>query len=270
MADSRGNQNQRVHEIVNKYYYDIESITVYFKRYCIFSKRFEHKRIAWVMLFLMLSISYHAIMVVAMESSILQKYIPIHIYENNYLGWILYISSLIAYVLVIIFIDSKKREILELRYGSKNIQEVQDKWIEKNLPKDVNILKLVNKNTEWFQSYNKFNYNDVLSTGKLIQNSKVDIVMKNIFAFLGVAFSAKFLGGIEVSEVAAKYPNEAVQIVFSLFLLILLLLFLYSMFQVFAKRLIAAVDGRSSKASYRFNVFNKMLLHHVTLKDFKD
>ena len=85
MAGSSGGQNQdeKVYEIVNKYYYDIESITVYFKRYCIFSKRFEHKGIAWLMLFLMLSISYHAIMVIVMESSILQSVFPIYIYKSK-------------------------------------------------------------------------------------------------------------------------------------------------------------------------------------------
>lgn len=271
--ENTGNSNnnrKKIYELVNSYYYDVESITVYFNRYCIFSENFKHKKVAFTIIFLMLSVIYHAVMVIIQESPVLQKYTPIHVYENLYLGWILYVASLIAYVLVIMFIDGKKKEILELRYGSKNIQEIQDKWLKDNLPEDINLLNLIDKNNEWYQRYYKFNYNDALSTGRLIQNSKVNMIMKNTLAFLGVAFSAKFLGGIEVSEIATKYPNETVQIVFNLFLLTLSLLFLYGIFQVFAKRLIAALDGRNSKASYRFNVFNRMLLHHVTLKDFKD
>lgn len=89
-------------------------------------------------------------------------------------------------------------------------------------------------------------------------------------AVIGLSISAKFLGGVEVSEIASKYPNETVLIAFNLFILILLCLFLYSLFQIFARRFISAIDGRNSKSSYRFNIFNRMLLHHVTLKDFKD
>ena len=272
MAGSSGGQNQdeKVYEIVNKYYYDIESITVYFKRYCIFSKRFEHKRIAWLMLFLMLSISYHAIMVIVMESSILQSVFPIYIYKSKILGWIFYLASLTVYVAVLLFINSRKTDILESKYGSKDIQIIQDKWLKNNLPENMNSFSLVSKSTEWFQSYHKVNHNEFLSTGKLLQNSKINIIMKNFLAVIGLSISAKFLGGVEVSEIASKYPNETVLIAFNLFILILLCLFLYSLFQIFARRFISAIDGRNSKSSYRFNIFNRMLLHHVTLKDFKD
>ncbi|CAN6960197.1 hypothetical protein NYA8BAC_01011 [Psychrobacter okhotskensis] len=272
MAGSSGGQNQdeKVYEIVNKYYYDIESITVYFKRYCIFSKRFEHKGIAWLMLFLMLSISYHAIMVIVMESSILQSVFPIYIYKSKILGWIFYLASLAVYVAVLLFINSRKTDILESKYGSKDIQIIQDKWLKNNLPENMNSFSLVSKSTEWFQSYHKVNHNEFLSTGKLLQNSKINIIMKNFLAVIGLSISAKFLGGVEVSEIASKYPNETVLIAFNLFILILLCLFLYSLFQIFARRFISAIDGRNSKSSYRFNIFNRMLLHHVTLKDFKD
>ena len=268
-SESR-NQDRKIYEMVNKYYYDIESITVYFKSYCIFSKNFKHRRVALLMLCLMSSIAYHAVMIVIMESSILQDALPIYVYKSKYLGWMLYFVSLAVYVVVLLFIDSRKTNILESKYGSKDIQLVQDKWVENNLPENVNSFSLVSKSTEWFQSYHKVNHNDFLSTGKLLQNSKINIIMKNVLAAMGLSISAKFLGGAEVSEVASKYPNETVLIAFNLLLLIFLCLFLYSIFQVFGRRFVSAIDGRNSKSSYRFNIFNRMLLHHVTLKDFKD
>ena len=269
MVDSHSSQNQdkKVYEIVNEYYYDIESITVYFKRYCIFSKKFEHKRIAWLMLFLMLSISYHAIMVIIMESSILQEAFPIYTYDSKILGWIVYFVSLVIYVAMLMFIDSKKAAILKGKYGSNKIQLIQDKWLKENLPESINSFNLVSKSTEWFKTYHKVNHNDFLSTGKLLQNSKVNIIMKNVLAAIGLSISAKFLGEVEVSEIASKYPNKTVLIASNLFLLVLLCLFLYSLFQIFARRFISAIDGRNSKSSYRFNVFNRMLLHHVTIKE---
>ncbi len=264
------NKNKKIYEIVNQYYYDVESITVYFKGYNIFSKKFKHKKIACIMFFLAVSITYHAIMVVTMESLILQQAIPIYIYESKAKGWGLYILSLVIYVAFLIFIDTRKTAILQCKYGSKKIQLIQDKWIKDNLPESMNAFSLVNKSTEWFQSYHKVNYNDFLATGKLLQNSKFNIVIKNLIGVLGISLSAIFLGGIKISEIASKYPNETVLIGFNLFALILLCVFLYGFFQIFAKRFFSALDGKNSKSSYRFNVFNRMLLHHVTLKNFID
>ena len=172
------NEDKKVYEIVNKYYYDIESMTVYFKRYWIFSEKFEHKGIAWLMLFLMLSVSYHAIMVIVMESSILQQAFPIYIYDSKILGWILYFISLVIYVAVLMFIDSKKTVILENKYGSRDIQLIQDKWLKENLPESFNSFNLVSKSTEWFKTYHKVNHNDFLSTGKAtrFKTAKTDYI----------------------------------------------------------------------------------------------
>lgn len=258
----------RFYEFVNKYYYDIESMKVYFGSYLIWKQGYRAIVSVIMIVSLFLSI-YHFLLIITFNA--------LKIFNSNIFNfygsysasmiWVGYIISLIIYVLTLVFIEIKKTNILYDKYHVNSMKDVQSIWLADNLPNSLNKFKLVNKSYEWLNNYRKIQYKSNININGIMDNKVFDIILNNMIPFIGIAIFASLFGDYPVKDLLTNYPKDSVSLIISIIVLGVMFLFLFSMVKMFLYRLISAIDGYNSKNFYRMDRFNIMLLQHVTLDE---
>lgn len=263
------NEDKKIYEVINQYYYDIESSKIYFGTFKIWKLRKDRLLIFLTLIacsFLTV-LSVFFIILNAMNLLTIGSYI--HIFASGYTVWIIYISSLVLSVLCYIYIEDKKLVILKSKYNKEKLIDIQQMWIKENIPSNINKKVLIDKISGWesthkvLSSYN----NNFHATGKIFQSSQFNALFKVLLSVFPIIISVSLLNGISLEELSVKDPTTYAILVVYLIGFIVIFVFTYSSLKPFFARLICHIDGNKSKNTYRFNIFNKMLLNHITIKE---
>lgn len=266
------NEDKKVYEIVNQYYYDIESSKIYFDTFKIWRLREERlwSCLALIMCFFLAVASIFIIILNAMN--LLEADSNIHNIASSYFIWVVYILSLLLYVGCFIHIEDKKLGILKRRYNKEKLVDIQQVWIRENLPSNINKKILIDKIVDWENTHRvlRFYSNEFHTTGKMFQSSNFNAFFKAILSVLPIIISVNILNGLSLEEFSVENPITYLTFVVYIIISVAILGFTYSLLKPPFERLLCHIDGNKSKRAYRFNIFNRMLSNHVTIKELNE
>lgn len=263
------NEDKKVYEVINQYYYDIESSKIYFGTFKVWNLRGD-RLLVYTSLIVYSFLAVLNILVIFLNAlKLLNKDTYIYTYASSYMIWIVYISSLLIYFGYCLYIEKQRLGILKTNYNKEKLTDIQKIWIQNNLPSNINKKILIDKMGEWedthriLESYS----NEFHTTGKFFQSSHFNSLFKVILSVFPLIISVNILNGISIEDFSAENPTLYLTLIVYLIVAIGVIVFTYSLLKPSLERLICHIDGNKSKGAYRFNVFNRMLSNHVTIKE---
>jgi hypothetical protein len=266
------NEDRKVYEIVNQYYYDIESSKIYFGTFRIWKLR-QGRLWSYLALIICAFLSVSSIFIIILDAmNLLEAGSNTYILASNYTIWVIYILSLLLYVGCYIYIEEKKFNILKSKYNKEKLVDIQQIWIKENLPSNINKKILIDKIVDWENTHRLllFYSNEFHTTGKILQSSHFNAFFKVILSVLPVLISVNILNGISFEDFSVENPITYLTFVFYAIVVIAMIGFIYSSLKPPFERLLCHIDGNKSKRAYRFNIFNRMLSNHVTIKELSE
>ena len=266
------NEDKKVYEVINQYYYDIESSKIYFGTFKVWELRGDILLVYTSLVIYFFLVVSNIFVILLNAFNLLDKDTYIHVYASSFWIWVVYISSLMIYLGYCLFVEKKKMEILKNKYNEEKLTDIQKMWIKENLPSNINKKILIEKMIEWenthkiLESYS----NEFHATGKFFQSSHFNAFFKVILSVFPLIISVHILNGISLEDFSAQNPMIYLTLIVYLIIAIVILIFTYSLLRPSLERLLCHIDGDKSKGAYRFNIFNRMLLSHVTIKELNE
>lgn len=266
------NEDKKIYEIVNQYYYDIESSKIYFGIFKVWKLRGD-RLLVYASLIVYFFLAALNILVIFLNAfKLLNKNTYIYAYASSYMIWIVYISCLLIYFGYCLYMEKQKLGILKKSYNKDKLIDIQKMWIQNNLPSNINKKILIDKMVQWenthkiLESYS----NEFHTTGKFFQSSHFNTLFKVILSVFPLIISVNILNGISIEEFSAENPMIYLTLIVYLIIVIEVLVFTYSLLRPSLERLLCHIDGNRSKRAYRFNIFNRMISNHVTIKELNE
>lgn len=266
------NEDKKVYEVINQYYYGIESSKIYFGTFKVWKLR-EDRLLVYVSLMVYFFLAALNIITICLNAfKLINKNTYIYTYASGYTIWIVYISSLLIYFGYCLYVEKQKLGILKRKYNKEKLIDIQKIWIQNNLPSNVNKKILIDKMVEWenthkiLESYS----NELHTTGKFFQSSYFNALFKVILSVFPLIISVNILNGISIEDFSAENPLIYLTFIAYLIIAIGILVFTYSLLRPSLERLLCHIDGHKSKGAYRFNIFKRMLSNHVTIKELNE
>lgn len=266
------NEDRKVYEIVNQYYYDIESSKIYFGTFKVWKLR-RGRLLVYASLIVYFFLAVLNILVILLNAfELLNENTYIYTYASSYMIWIVYILSLLIYFGCCLYVEKQKLGILKRGYNKEKLIDIQKIWIQNNIPSNINKKILIDKIAEWenthkiLESYS----NEIHATGRFFRSSYFNAFFKIILSVFPLMISVNILNGISIEDFSAENPMIYLTIIVYLIIAIGVLVFTYNLLRPSLERLLCHIDGNKSKGAYRFNVFNRMLSHHVTIKELNE
>ena len=266
------NEDRKVYEIVNQYYYDIESSKIYFGTFRIWKLR-QGRLWSCLALIFCAFLAVSSIFIIILNAmNLLEAGSNTHILASSNTIWIIYILSLLSYVVCYIYIEDKKFGILKRKYDKEKLVDIQQIWIKENLPADINKKILIDKIVDWENTHRLllFYSNEFHTTGKIFQSSHFSAFFKVILSVFPIIISVNILNGISFEEFSVENPITYLTFVVYAIVFIATIGFTYSSLKPPFERLLCHIDGNKSKRAYRFNIFNRMLSNHITIKELNE
>lgn len=261
----------KVFELVNKYYYDFVSSKIYFKTFKVWEMGKEQKQVFYVLLIHFILILTSILGIIFNSFGITFEKLNFNNIKMCYL-WFGYIYSLIVFSCLVVFIEDRIIKILRERFQTKNFAEMQEKWLNNNLPNSINKSKLIKKMQLWFEKNQKIvkQSNDFLFAEQVLQNKKISVAIYSLISVFFMALSSIVFDNNSLQVIASKSPNMAIAIILLILIYIVIALFVFSILSKLFIRFFNFLDGENSKSSRRFNLFYKMLSHNITIKEIMD
>ena len=263
-----------VYELVNKYYYEIVSSKVYFGnsiRNMTKGKLF----LLGLILLLFLSTILSILLIILNSVNLMLLFKDTLIFNHQIskaIGWVTYVISLLGLFYLLMFVQKKKFEILKAEYGSDRIIRIQEEWIDRNIPADINKMKIINSSNQWLKSHKTISVaqGDLIQPKTFFQGPILSTVVKLSLPIALLSISTMFLGQHTAQDLTKENPTSVLTLIIYMIIIIAIVSYAYVPIKIFLYRMASHIDGKNSKSKYRFDIFNKMLLNHVTLKDLNE